>query len=76
MPAPLDDTQITKREKARRRFREKFPEHYAQVEQLIRQESFPGNLAWQVRPAEELPKTAQLWLESEMRDAIAGLFHL
>lgn len=71
-----DETTITKWERARVKFRDKFPEHYAQVEDLIRRETFPATLAWQIRPTEELPKTAQLWLESEMRTAIAGLVKL
>lgn len=75
-PPPLDETAITKMERCRVKFLEKYPELYAQVEWLVRCETFPATLAWQSRPVDQLPHTARLWLESVMREYIAGLVKL
>lgn len=61
-------------ERCRLKFRERFPEHYAQVEHHVMCELFPQ--AWLGREPSELPRIAQVTLAWEIQQAIAGLVKL
>lgn len=71
-----DETLVTKHERARLRFQERYAEGYAQIEELVRHDLFPATIPWQCRPEHELPRTAQLALHAAMREAIAGLVRI
>lgn len=67
---PPDDSFVTKVEKGRAKFAERFPCEYAWIEHMARQAILPIN--WDRRSWEDLPKMAQLAVLDEIRDSVAS----
>lgn len=67
---PPDDSFVTKVEKGRVKFAQRFPEHYAWIEHMARQAILPIN--WDHRPWDDLPKMAQLAVLEEIRDTLVS----
>jgi hypothetical protein len=67
---PPDDSFVTKVERGRVKFAERYPYEYAWIELMARQHILPVN--WDHRSWEELPKMAQLAVLDEIRDSVAS----
>lgn len=67
---PVDDTFVTKVERGRVKFAERYPYEYGYMEHMARQAILPIN--WDRRSWEDLPKMAQLAVLDEIRDSVAS----